>query len=652
MTTMLQGKPLAWWATRLRTLIGAPTGEVQAHTFPFHSDVPAYAGGADQYVKIKSTEDGVEWDTPAGAGDMLKATYDTNSSNVVDDSEKLEGSTKAQVQDHPPQAHTLASHSTKAHSELTGVTADLHHAQAHILATTGPHTDTLPWADLSKTGSDLADLATKAHASLTGVTSDQHHAEAHVLAGAQHTASGLTVGQVVRATGATTFAWQAIQDADLPATIVRTSRNLVAGGGLTGGGDLSADRTFAVGAGTLITVGADSVGLANGTAQYQVPVTGATPFTPAYTLLSSFAGDGLTFSGAFNVGAGTLISVSADAVGLSNGTAQYQVPITGATPFTPAWGQLQHSYLGGVTSDQHHPQTHALTGPTHTAAGLTVGYVPRASGSTDFAWAQLQHSDLGGVTADLHHTGFIGLEDNAATPITPAADDRIQITDDGIINADAAGNTLALSIAQAQIDHGSVGGLGDDDHAQYFLLAGETTDAKLYSGADLIVYSDTGTVVVARIDGTTGSITTSGNVRYVGALISYKAATEYECYGFVPLATPITHSSFDGDVFSSVGTSTKIENTSWSSTIPAAAKALQLSCLVMDSADLGAEDLYFACGPSAAYWYSLVARTPGGNVRGENTTPCPCTDGDIWYQVQASGVDTFRVWLRCWGYFI
>ena len=67
--------------------------------------------------------------TGGGGGDMLKSVYDTNDNSVVDNSEKLEGSTKLQVQDHTPKAHTLASHSTKDHSELTGVTADQHHAK-------------------------------------------------------------------------------------------------------------------------------------------------------------------------------------------------------------------------------------------------------------------------------------------------------------------------------------------------------------------------------------------------------------------------------------------------------------------------------------------------------------------------------------------
>lgn len=62
-------------------------------------------------------------------GDMLKSVYDPNTDGVVVDSDKLEGSTKAQVQDHTPKAHTLASHSTKAHNELTGVTASQHHTK-------------------------------------------------------------------------------------------------------------------------------------------------------------------------------------------------------------------------------------------------------------------------------------------------------------------------------------------------------------------------------------------------------------------------------------------------------------------------------------------------------------------------------------------
>lgn len=39
-------------------------------------------------------------------GDMKKSIYDANSNDIVDNSEKLENSTKAQVQDHNPKSHT------------------------------------------------------------------------------------------------------------------------------------------------------------------------------------------------------------------------------------------------------------------------------------------------------------------------------------------------------------------------------------------------------------------------------------------------------------------------------------------------------------------------------------------------------------------
>jgi hypothetical protein len=42
-------------------------------------------------------------------GDMEKTVYDTDNDGVVDDSERLEGQTKAEVQDHPAKTHDLSS---------------------------------------------------------------------------------------------------------------------------------------------------------------------------------------------------------------------------------------------------------------------------------------------------------------------------------------------------------------------------------------------------------------------------------------------------------------------------------------------------------------------------------------------------------------
>jgi len=119
-----------------------------------------------------------------------------------------------------------------------------------------------------------------------------HHTQSHVLAttaglGADHTTSGLTVGQVLRATGATTAAFAAIQDADLPSTIVRTSRQIIAGNGLTGGGTLAADVTLNIGSTTLI-VSADAVDLPTpGTLTVSTTNSATAPHTHAITTSSN-----------------------------------------------------------------------------------------------------------------------------------------------------------------------------------------------------------------------------------------------------------------------------------------------------------------------------------------------------------------------------
>lgn len=177
------------------------------------------------------------------------------------------------------------------------------------------HTGTLlqsqaPWA---ATKADLAALTD------TGMIHDRVHELASTSGlGADHTVSGLTAGQYLRASGPTSAAFAAIQDADIPSTIVRTSRQVLAGNGLSGGGDLSANRTISVGAGTLISVSTTQVSVASGSA-YQYIGTGSGS-TPSWRELSELAGNGLSLSGAaltVNV-SGLGLSVATDAVTLTS----------------------------------------------------------------------------------------------------------------------------------------------------------------------------------------------------------------------------------------------------------------------------------------------------------------------------------------------
>ena len=121
------------------------------------------------------------------------------------------------------------------------------------------------------------------------------------------------------------------------------------------------------------------------------------------------------------------------------------------------------------------------------------------------------------------------------------------------------------------------------------------------------------------------------------------------------LTTPYTNTTFDGDSFSDVAVNTKIENTSWSTTIPIDAKALLILASARDSASSTTSGLYFALYPSAAAaTYAHIVR-PSGKDDDDYATEIgvvPCTNGDLWYRCNASGADTLDVILACFGYWI
>lgn len=198
--------------------------------------------------------------------------------------------------------------------DLHAADANAHHNQQHALDGSD-HTGTLSWSKVDKAGASLADLPTRNHTDLQAVGANDHHSQVHGLVSSDHTASGLTVGHVLQAVSLTGFNFAALSHTDLTdvgedqhhtafiglkgdagtavppdignyihvlggegiastedavnntlslavdSSVVRTSRQVLAGNGLTGGGSLSADVTLNVGAGAGITVNADDVAL-------------------------------------------------------------------------------------------------------------------------------------------------------------------------------------------------------------------------------------------------------------------------------------------------------------------------------------------------------------------------------------------------------
>jgi hypothetical protein len=143
-------------------------------------------------------------------------------------------------------------------------------------------------------------------------------------------------------------------------TVVRTTRTVMAGSGLTGGGALSSDLTLNVGAGTLITVGADTVGITTG-ANYQYIGTGSGT-AAAWQNLSGLAGAGLTHSaGVFAVGAGNGITVNADDVALT----------TPGTLTVSSTNSASGSHTHAVTSSSNPGAAASILAST-AAGGLTL----------------------------------------------------------------------------------------------------------------------------------------------------------------------------------------------------------------------------------------------------------------------------------------
>ena len=126
-----------------------------------------------------------------------------------------------------------------------------------------------------------------------------HHAQSHVLAttaglGGDHTVSGLTTGQVLRATGATTAQFMGLTSGDITTALgytpVSNARSVSAGSGLSGGGALSADITISLSTpGTLTALTSNSA-----TGAHTHTITSSSAPGAAASLLASSAAGNLT----------------------------------------------------------------------------------------------------------------------------------------------------------------------------------------------------------------------------------------------------------------------------------------------------------------------------------------------------------------------
>lgn len=182
-----------------------------------------------------------------------------------------------------------------------------------------------------------------------GANSIVVHAQSHVLAstsglGADHTVSGLTSGQVLRATGATTAAFGSLQATDLPSHVLATNTAL----------------------GSQHTI-------SGATAGHVLRASGAT--TAAFAQLQHGDLGGVSANQHHNQShvLATTSALGADHT-VSGLTSGQVLKATGAT--AARFVQLLHSELGSIGANDHHNQSHSITSASdHTVTGAALSVV-------------------------------------------------------------------------------------------------------------------------------------------------------------------------------------------------------------------------------------------------------------------------------------
>ena len=143
-----------------------------------------------------------------------------------------------------------------------------------------------------------------------------------------------------------------------------------------------------------------------------------------------------------------------------------------------------------------------------------------------------------------------------------------------------------------------------------------------------------------------------GNVAYVGALKPYKNAIEYTAYAFVPLTTPLTSASWDGDSRSS-SPKTLIDLSAVFGA-PTGIKAVLLSVQVRDStSSTGDAFIIFSDDDTAGEGIVVGCNGIRNDAWAYNQAIVPCNaTGDIYYQTVSTGVLTLDIVVKIIGYWI
>jgi hypothetical protein len=124
---------------------------------------------------------------------------------------------------------------------------------------------------------------------------------------------------------------------------------------------------------------------------------------------------------------------------------------------------------------------------------------------------------------------------------------------------------------------------------------------------------------------------------------------------FVPLTTLLTSASWSGNLYST--TAKTLIDLSIVFGVPAGVKAVLVRGVILDSgsAAAGVNTTWMCLGPTNASGIGMHWRAASNpnNFYDDKQQIIPCdSNGDIYYQLNATGVNTMGVYLQIWGYWI
>jgi len=120
---------------------------------------------------------------------------------------------------------------------------------------------------------------------------------------------------------------------------------------------------------------------------------------------------------------------------------------------------------------------------------------------------------------------------------------------------------------------------------------------------------------------------------------------------FIPLTQPLTSTSWDGDSYST--TAKTVIDLSAVFSVPAGVRAVLVHTAVRDSA-ASTNNCYLILSPNGDAGEGMYTNTFAYDdwwSYGSAVVPCDA-NGDIYYQINASGAGTFDAVIQIWGYWL